>query len=334
MRKALHQYFQPSEADLNDAWERGVIAYDASVLLNIYGYSDETREGLVALIEKRAASVRQPHQFALEYARQRSTTILKQVGHYQNARKGLEDVKATILGKNNHPFLSETCLKHYDEILAELRTRERAMERLVGADPYAERLLATFEGRVSAQPSQEELTKLHAEAQQRYDSGIPPGYEDVREKPGVEAYGDYIGWRQLMDIASESKKHLILVVDDTKADWWQRHGKSKDRIIGPEPRLREEFFHTTGQHVFLYTSENYLRTASARQVATISQNIIQEVAASLEVQREASTQSEEKQELARASSTDKAEAVPPSSRLTKDDTDAQPKSSPDLTKDG
>lgn len=93
MHTALHQYFQPAVADLNLAWEQGVLAFDASVLLNIYGYSDETREGLVALIEQRSGLVCQPYQFALEYARRRATTILKQVANYQSAQRNLEETR-------------------------------------------------------------------------------------------------------------------------------------------------------------------------------------------------------------------------------------------------
>jgi len=333
MRTAFHQYFQPAETFIEQAWKDGFIAYDASALLNIYGYSTETRDGLVALIEKSAPRVHQPYQFGLEYARQRSSAILKQVGNYQSARRSLEDVRQKIQGRNNHPFLSEASLTKYREILDEFSAQERELERLVGADPYAERLLKAFESRIGPKPSPERLMELHAQAQQRYDSKIPPGYEDQGEKPERDAYGDYIGWRQLMEIAMDVKSHALLVIDDVKADWWQRHGKDGRRIIGPEPRLREEFFAETGQHVFLYTSEYFLRTAKAQNFAEIRTEMILDVAESLEVQRGAQLATEPKRERSSfASEKSEVPAITEELSLTKGLAASDEKKSAPLTK--
>ncbi len=52
MRKILHQYFKPTKEELRELWEHGLFSFDASVLLNVYGYSGETRDQLVDFIEK------------------------------------------------------------------------------------------------------------------------------------------------------------------------------------------------------------------------------------------------------------------------------------------
>jgi len=51
---------------LRSLWADGLFSFDASGLLNIYGYSSETREQLVDFIERNAGRVRLAHQFGLE----------------------------------------------------------------------------------------------------------------------------------------------------------------------------------------------------------------------------------------------------------------------------
>lgn len=52
MRKIFHQYFRPTETELRELWDDGLFSFDASVLLNIYGYSKDTREDVVDLSRK------------------------------------------------------------------------------------------------------------------------------------------------------------------------------------------------------------------------------------------------------------------------------------------
>jgi hypothetical protein len=116
---------------------------------------------------------------------------------------------------------------------------------------------------------------LHATAKQRFEGKIPPGYLDLKDKDIPDAYGDCIGWLQLLEIARTEKKNVILVVDDFKEDWWQIE---RDRQVGPRPELLQEFCRTTGQRICIYTSENFLRAAKQFVAAEISDAVIKEVA--------------------------------------------------------
>jgi hypothetical protein len=87
VRKAFHQYFRLTDSELRDLWANSLFSFDASVLLNIYGYSSDTREDLVKAVEQNAERVRLPHQFGLEYARNRCIVILRQVHNYLKAEK-------------------------------------------------------------------------------------------------------------------------------------------------------------------------------------------------------------------------------------------------------
>ena len=85
MRSTFRQYFRPTRDELIELWQHGLFSFDASVLLNVYGYSKETREELVTFFENNADRVRLPHQFGLEYSRNRSKVIDKQVHNWRVA---------------------------------------------------------------------------------------------------------------------------------------------------------------------------------------------------------------------------------------------------------
>jgi len=256
MRKAFHQYFRPTRDELSQLWQQGRLSFDASVLLNVYGYSEKTRDDLVAFIEKHGERVRLPHQFGLEFARNRSSVIVKQVHNYLRVEDSLRKIKDEIASTRDHPFLSKKSTRAFQAIRDELEKNRKAMEKLVGSDPYADRMFDIFEGKVGRCPTPEERLRMETEAQARYDKRIPPGFADAKEKGFPDACGDYIAWQQLMEMAKEEKKGFILVIDDVKEDWWLLE---RGRRVGPLPELLEEFTRVTEQKFYMYNSENFLR---------------------------------------------------------------------------
>ena len=126
---------------------------------------------------------------------------------------------------------------------------------MISEDKYADLLLSLFDQKIGAAPDEEMLKQLHEQAADRYAKKTPPGYSDLKDKGVPRAYGDYIVWRELMDIAKKEKKDFILVTDDSKDDW---RLKLSGKTIGPRPELLEEFRRETGQRVWLFTSEGFL----------------------------------------------------------------------------
>lgn len=284
MRQTFRQYFRPTTEELQKLWKEALFAFDTSVLLNVYGYSSETRDQLVEFIEKNAARICLPYQFALEYSRDRSKVIIKQVNNYLKVEAALRQIHENDLApKHDHPYLSASSLKAFEDIQSELAQSRKAMESLIGADPYADKLLDLFEGKVGKCPTSEELLKLHAQAKERYANAIPPGYADLKEKNPPDAYGDCIGWCQLMDIAKIKGVDVIFLTDDQKDDWWRIE---RDRMVGPRPELLEEFTIVTGRRCYMYTSENFLRAAKQFAAAEIGDDVIDEVSQRLASIRE------------------------------------------------
>lgn len=95
--------------------------------------------------------------------------------------------------------------------------------------------------------------ELGKKARERYEDSIPPGYEDY-EKPGLQKYGDYFIWNQILDYAKESDKDIIFICDDiTKNDWCIQDKKEKGRIAYPRHELSKEFHEFTGKRFWMYS---------------------------------------------------------------------------------
>jgi hypothetical protein len=290
MRKTFRHFFRPTDVELADLWAHALFSFDASVLLNVYGYSSGTREELVKFLEHNTERVCLPHQFGLEYCRDRCRVIIKQVNNYLKIERELNNIREQqIAPKRDHPYLSKKSLRAYKSIQDELASRRREMEKLVGNDPHMDRIEKVFEGKVGDQPSDNDLSQLHKEAKERYEKGIPPGCADAKRKDVPAAYGDYIAWRQLIKIATVKKIDLILVIDDLKNDWWRIED---GRTVGPLPQLLAEFAQASQQRVWFYNSENFLRAAKQFAAAEIADVVIEEVTERLASQRESRSDSD------------------------------------------
>ncbi len=284
MRQKLFHWFRIARSEEEELWKSGLLSFDASVLLNIYAYSNETRNELVSLIEANAERVRLPHQFGLEYARNRGAVIVKQINNYLKAEKELEDFQTSqIESKRDHPYLGAESVKALRGIREDLAARRKEMEKLIGADSYADKLLAVFDGKLGPAPAPEELARLHESAKERYDKDLPPGYADLKDKAAPEAYGDCIGWMQLIEIAKKERKGFLLIIDDLKGDWWMIE---RERTIGPRPELLAEFATAVGQKLWIYNSVNFLRAAKEFKAAEIGERAIKEISDRLASQRE------------------------------------------------
>ena len=157
---------------------------------------------------------------------------------------------------------------------------------MVSEDHYADLLLALFDKKIGPAPDEKALEQLHEQAASRYEKKIPPGYSDLKGKEIPRAYGDYIVWRQLMEIATKEKKNLIFVTDDSKEDWW---AELSGKDIGPRHELLEEFHRETGQRGWLFSSKSFLIATNKAGSAKVADSVIEEVSAHHVAQTSAKT---------------------------------------------
>ena len=160
-----------------------------------------------------------------------------------------------------------------ETIRSELDKGRKQHEKLLSDDPIFEEITNLFGDRIGKASTSEELDQLYSDARLRYEMRTPPGYEDIN-KPEPERFGDYVGWRQILNYSTKEHCSLILVTDDLKEDWWQIHG---DRRIGPRPELVAEYVNTCKKPFYMYTLEQFTRFAQDRLGSRLGRAALEEI---------------------------------------------------------
>ena len=104
-------------------------------------------------------------------------------------------------------------------------------------------------GHVFPPYSLQNIYYLCEQGRKRYIKKIPPGYKDSK-KDGINKYGDFIWWKEVINYAKKQQVDIFIVTDDVKGDWWIR--KNNNYIFREE--LRQEFEKKTGNRLYAYTS--------------------------------------------------------------------------------
>ena len=69
---------------------------------------------------------------------------------------------------------------------------------------------------------------------------VPPGYKDSKDDRGI---GDVVIWMSLLNLGKTTRKDLIFVTGEQKADWFVRSG---NRPVYPRPELVEAYRNASG----------------------------------------------------------------------------------------
>src|SRR5690554_997373 len=104
MRDVLPHYYLPSEEELNELWNEGLIVLDANVLLNLYRYSRQTGDQIIALFQKAKERLWLPNQAALEFLENRPAEIDRERKKYDPLVIDFEKLLKTLDQTRGHPF--------------------------------------------------------------------------------------------------------------------------------------------------------------------------------------------------------------------------------------
>ena len=285
MRSMFKGHFQESEATRRDLWKKAIFVFDANVLLNLYRYSDSAQKEFLRILTSIKGRSWLPEQCAYEFLENRISVISGQVRAYADVRKQLSEVKDTFSRSKGHPFISEEGFNKLESVIEnlnkEISDRESNLKEMIGNDQILSELAEIFDEQVGERYSNDELSKLFTEGEKRYAERIPPGYKDGKKNPNASSvserrsnFGDYILWRQTLDMAKGKSESVIFVTDDQKEDWWQI---SSGTTVGPRPELIAEFCEETAQKILIYTPDNFLRDAEPNLNQSISDETIDEI---------------------------------------------------------
>lgn len=209
MKAEFPGYFPISEEGKKAAWKSGLFSFDASVLLDLYRYSDETRQELLKLFKSLGNRIWITHQAAQEFLNGRLRAIASQSKLYDDSVVLIDRVDKMFKSARGHPFLTKQLLAetdtHFKKLRSYLNGKKSYLDSLISKDSIQEEVVAIFESHIGPAFPKKRLTELFAEGETRYKEKIPPGYEDAKKPEGNSRFGDLVMWFQLIEKTQKEK---------------------------------------------------------------------------------------------------------------------------------
>jgi PIN domain-containing protein len=294
MKETFPGWYSKTPEDLKSLWDRAIFVPDTNILLHLIRHSASIRAQLMAVFERKKESLWIPYQVGAEFQRRRLDVQQQALDAYD---KLAEEIKSSVNQARNrlnqyraHPVIDidrelsalDGYLSDFEKRMAEARSKHPTEELAAAFN----RVTELFAGRVGAKPSEESLTAIRKEGEERYAKKIPPGFEDA--KKGADAgdkFGDLIIWKELIEKVKADKRPIIFVTDDGKSDWWHIHHGKK---MGPHPYLVEEFLAATSQQFHIYELPQFLRY-SAETGSAIQPEAVQRIAETMAADTQAAS---------------------------------------------
>lgn len=291
MKELFSEYHKLSEADTKSVWDDSLIVFDTNVLLNLYRYTDSTRNEYIEVLKRYKDRLWIPYQVALEFNRNRASVIIANETAYDSLVAKLETkFEATIkdlkLEKDyaRHPRIDIDDIKDRinkckDEIIKSLKEKkESSPNYLKDDDDIFNTINEYFKDKIGVDFTEKELNKLYKLGADRYKQKVPPGYcdEPKKKEEGLRRlYGDLIVWKQVINISKETNANIIFVTNDDKEDWWLI---KSGRTIGPRPELIKEFKTETENLILIYNGLSFLELAKQyNEEVKVSKETIDEI---------------------------------------------------------
>jgi hypothetical protein len=285
MKASFPGYYPLTGDELSNMWKDSIFVLDASVLLNLYRYSQATKEELLEILKEISERVWVPNQAALEYHRNRLDVIDQQVAAYESVKKlldasrgRLENELRSLAGKGRHSSIdADHLLERLSAVFAEVEDEIDALRQqhpdLTRNDPIRDTITNLLEGKIGPPYPPERLADIYKAGKARYETDTPPGYLDSA-KGNTRQYGDLVMWFQIIDHANSVGTPIILVTDDRKDDWWLRF---KGQTIGPRPELVNEMLGLADVGFHMYSTDPFMEHAKEHLHRKISEQAIEEI---------------------------------------------------------
>lgn len=293
MKDIFPEYFKDIE-EVEKIWKDCVFVFDANVIIDLYRYSESTKESLLKSLRHFKERAWMPRQASEEYLRNRASVIASEETHYTAAsnqvNEFLSSLKSLLEKRRQHPFISEKSSEEFfnaaEKMKKELSENGKKHFSRVSDDEIRKEIVDIFDGRVGEGFDEEELYNIFKEGATRYKNKIPPGYEDVDKFKGdvneegvsiddkKRVYGDFIIWKEIIQKSISDRKNIILITGDDKPDWWS---VSKGKTLGPRVELIKEFEKNTGYKFYMYTAYSFLSISSKEIEGASDQAAVEEI---------------------------------------------------------
>lgn len=282
-------YQVPSDAERNASLQSGLVALDTNALLNLYRYTEGTRDDLLRVLESLGDRLWLPHQVVREFWRNR----LSALGNPQSAAKQVRDAlqkSQETARRAIDAWAKQVALPadRHEAVLTELDDAVRSVldaveggvpgrvEPTIGTseDPIVSRLARCLDGKVGSPWSKDEWKVAVEEGKRRAEAQEPPGYLDAEKADSLLPQGpsgDYLVWAQLMAEGQRRRSDIVLVTGDQKADWWWTHYGAR---LGPRVELVQEYQARCGGRFFMFTPTDLLERSDALSVTVAEESVV------------------------------------------------------------
>ncbi len=292
MRSQFLGYYKRTDQELRRIWEDGIFVLDTNVLLNLYRYSEGTREELLGVLRGVRNRLWIPHQVADEFLRNRQTVIRDRKNAYSAVKRSLSNARNDVKNKmgemHTDPGIIEAkdLLKRVEESFSKLIGEAEELEKGAAIqsiqetntpedDEIWQAVGEIFDGRIGQGLPPRRKQEVLEMGPRRYESRIPPGFKDQddKSKPSDRQFGDLILWFETIEEARTTGNPVLLVTDDRKEDWWSRSGKE----FSPHPDLGNEMYREAGVLFHMFMPLDFVKWAGPKLNQEISDNAAEEI---------------------------------------------------------
>ncbi len=304
-------YDVKDEGELKDIWESSdtTFIFDTNVLLSLYSFKTESRKDFFMALSKIRQHIWIPFHVCLEFQLNRILVIKNRRNSFSKLKKeinGLKDVlklekkyfstlQTEFSLQKKHPEihqkiekiqtdLTEGVKKLCDTLKISIHELNQDVDKIdteklfVNSDDFIRKEIDDFfsDEKVGENifKTQDEIDKFNEEGEVRYSNGIPPGYEDAKDKgegtfcfDGLHykrKFGDLIIFKQIIEYAKERKlKNIIFLSEDIKEDWRQIEDFDGRKILGARIELKREIYKEANVSNFLiFNIEDFMKNTN------------------------------------------------------------------------
>lgn len=288
----------------NMTTENTIIVFDTNSLLNVFRFTPEASKEYFDIIKSIQDKIYIPYLVALEFHFHKSETLLlneinvtKFKNNFSKNWNKLKSEAAKTLF-SSLSYRNDTDNKELNAYLSDLLNSEdlnienKLVEKISSISENQTNifnaLVEIMYSKTGERYTQDMITEIEKEGEERYKNGIPPGFNDANKKlsrsyNGIkyqQKFGDLIIWKDIISKGKEDRiKHVIFVTSDGKRDSKtdlnykvcvgnDGNGKEKYQIIGPRIELIEEMKNETGADFYLMDELEFMKQFSQEEVSS------------------------------------------------------------------
>ncbi len=240
----------------NSLWRTATIVFDTSALLNLYEFSEKSRDDIFNFIASKLKNkIWLPYNVQYEYIKNREKPINSAIKsyedliiNYKSMYENFVQIKNRTKSGEKHPTINPEIISGLEKEMGvfkenfdkEIKSKISILNGSKENDDICNFIIKNFS--FGKPYSHSKIIEIIKEGEFRYANFLPPGYMDQKDKLGFQKY---------------EKKPIILIMDDLKEDWWVLDKKRKP--IMPRPELVEEIRESGNAEFWMYTISDFLK---------------------------------------------------------------------------